>query len=329
MAVPHQQLESLCEPFRKRGQLPQHIFVYAQERAAASQATVGDATALLLWIEQGLIVAAIAEAGRLLWTRVLCSADEPLMDAVEAALLSAEMDGIEVAIRTCLLQSADLAPHAKSLRSLLGCPVESEPVAEETDGAATQAPQSAHPATAGYVELLPAQWREESARLEKDEKIKQALTIGGFVYLLLVAGAFGYLAWLKHSTSVLINEAAALKPKMALIDQHKTRWETFAHAIHPELYPAEVLHQICEHARVDGLQLTQFEFSRREWVLKGEAASPAVAQGLASALKGDKELSERAGGYYKIDDSTPPVMLKDERVAFTITGKPQVKFLVE
>jgi len=106
----------------------------------------------------------------------------------------------------------------------------------------------------------------------------------------LVAVAFGYLAWLKRQVNVAQREHDSMKPRFAGIEKQMNRWDPLGPAVEPKRHIVEVLQQLAKAWQGnDKLQFTSFTFSPKEWVMKGGATTDARFE-LVTRLKQNKEL---------------------------------------
>ena len=173
------------------------------------------------------------------------------------------------------------------------------------------------PGAKSSLDLLPPAWQSELRSRARGDSLKQNLLVAGVVWLVLIALAFGYLAWLKHRMQLTQREHDAMKPRFASIEKQMSRWDSLAPVIEPKRYPTEVLHQLWKAWEQDPkLQFTSFEYRLREFVMKGEGTTDARFA-LITRLKKDKDLDS-------FDLQFPPEQpLNDDRFSFSITGKPR------
>jgi hypothetical protein len=300
VAAPYAQLEELCAPLRERGRVPGKITLHALRVAAACPAVE---TILALWPEQEQTVAAIISGGKLTWAQPINGlAADAVLAELPGLLLGAELEGV----------STDFT----KIRVATGCAELEAPLAAHFGKPVGQL--GALPAASGALDLLPDAWQAEARRRERTDKLKHNLLVAAVVYLLVLAGAFIYLAWLKRQAFNAQTEYDAMKPRFAGIEKQMARWDSLAPAVDPNRYVVEVLHQLAKTWQGnEKLQFTTLTFSPREWVLKGEATTDARFD-FVQRLKRNKELE----GF---DLQFPPEQpLKDDKVSFTITGKPRV-----
>ena len=298
-AASRAQLDTLCAPLREKGRIPGRITLQAL-RVAASCPDSG--TILALWPEQGQTACAIITDGKLAWAQPVPGlGPDAVLGELPGLLLSAELQGVPAEFSEIRI-SEDAADLADALGQHFGKPVNR---------------LGTLPGVKSSLDLLPPSWQAELRSRKRGDNLKQNLLVAGVAWLVLIAAAFGYLAWLRNRVQVAKDEHTAMKPRFASIDKQMGRWESFLPVLDPQRYPTEVLHQLTTAWGQDAnLKFTSFSLSTREWVAKGEATVDA-RYALVTKLKGNKELE---GFKLEIPPETP---LKDNKFSFTITGKPR------
>lgn len=304
----HSQLDQLCAPLRENGRVPAHISLHALRIASGCPA---DETTLVLWPEQEQTVVAIVAGGKLAWAQPIAALDAgTVLGELPGLLISAELDGVPSDFTT--------------IRVAKGCEALSDPLAAhfqknvESLGDATIAQPG--------LDLLPAAWKQAARSRHRGEKLKQNLLTAAVVYLLLVAAAFIYLAWTKRQVQKAQQQVADTAPRYAGIAKQIARWAALTPAVEPDRYIIEVMHLLIRDLgkakeTQPGLDLkfTSFTFNPREWIVKGEGTTDSHFE-FTQQLKKDTELTDR----WEMPTPTPPYTpLKDDRVSFTITGKPR------
>ncbi len=298
-AASRAQLDTLCAPLREKGRIPARITLQAL-RVAASCPDTG--TILALWPEQGQTVCAIICDGKLAWAQPVAeTAPDAILAELPGLLLSAEMQGVPADFSEIRI-AEDAADLADGLSQHFAKPVNRLGLL---------------PGAKSSLDLLPPAWQSELRSRARGDSLKQNLLVAGVVWLVLIALAFGYLAWLKHRMQLTQREHDAMKPRFASIEKQMSRWDSLAPVIEPKRYPTEVLHQLWKAWEQDPkLQFTSFEYRLREFVMKGEGTTDARFA-LITRLKKDKDLDS-------FDLQFPPEQpLKDDRFSFSITGKPR------
>jgi hypothetical protein len=300
VAASHAELDQLCAPLRSLGRLPERITLNALRLAASCPQ---EEVVLAVWPEQEQLVVAIVCEGKLSWAQVIPSVEADVVLAeLPGMLITAELEGVNTNFTTLRI-SPECSHLEPSLELQFRKPV--LPLVDLAD---------AKP----ELDLLPASWQDEARRRGRNEKLKQNLLLAAVVYLLLVAGAFGYLAWTKNQARKLQLEHAKMEPKYRDIQRQEERWKLIGGAVNPSRYAVEVLHQLTK-ARVgnENVQFTGFTYTPREWILKGEGTTDAHFE-FSQQLKKNADLLDHFELQYP-----NPTNIKDDRASFTITGKPR------
>ncbi len=292
------QLNKLCEPLRNTARLPRRVTLFASHVAASCPA---DKVVLCVWQEESQLVVAICECGKVSTAQTIPEVTaEALLAELPSLLLRADLEGVPV--------------DFDSIRVEHGC-ANLRPALEEY----FQKPIETVSFTAGLPDaqgnLLPEAWNSEQKRAASSGKIKQQLQVVAFIYLLLVAAAFVYLAWMKTRVRKLDDSLRAVQPQITFVQAQETRWAAMQPAIDPERYTLQIL-KLCTEARpsVD-LQFTVFDHQPSQFMIEGEAPSFNVAIEYGEKLKAVPGLSA-----FTIETPAPQI-LKDDRWKFKFFGK--------
>jgi hypothetical protein len=282
---------------RTGARLPQRVTLFAAHVAASCPA---DQTVLCVWQEDEQIVVTICENGKVGTAQTIAGTDPAALQAeLPAMLLRAELEGVPVAFDGIRLEQ--------------GC-AHVRPVLEGY----FQKPVELVSFTAGLPDargdLLPAAWGTEQKRLESSGRLKQQLQIAAFIYLLLVAGAFIYLAWMKMQVRKLDTEIATTKPQIELVEVQEKRWMALRPAIDRDRYTLEIL-LLCWQSRPSSdVKITTFDHTPAQFMIEGEASSAIVAIEYGEKLRAEKGLAD-----FKIE-APQPQPLKDDRWKFRFRG---------
>ena len=292
------QLNKLCEPLRTSARLPRRVTLFASHVAASCPA---DKVVLCVWQEEAQLVVAICECGKVSTAQTIPSATaDALLGELPALLLRAELEGVPV--------------EFDSIRVEHGCEG-LRPTLEEY----FQKPVEIVSFTAGLPDakgnLLPEAWNSEQKRAENTGRLKQQLQLVAFIYLLLVAAAFVWLAFMKNRVRKLDAELALLQPQIAFVQAQESRWIALQPAIDPERYTLQIL-KLCQEARPSNeLQFTVFDHQPSQFMIEGEAPNPNVAIEYGEKLRAIPGLSD-----FKIE-TPPPQVLKGDRWKFKFFGR--------
>ncbi|HEV3409551.1 MAG TPA: PilN domain-containing protein, partial [Chthoniobacterales bacterium] len=299
VAVHNEKLSELAAPLLARGIIPSQVTVYAAQRAA-THASAG--RAFLLYREDGSLVCAISEEGKIGFTGSLDGGDAlQLQRDLPQLALSAELQGIDTATPTVLLDES-LQELRDTVENLF---------ANRPDLMSVEAP----PAPT-KINLLPETWRQRRAELDKQAQWKKRLIWAGGAYLalLLLFGAF--VLALRVQVGILDRRVAQDAPKTDFIKKTEGRWKALAPAIDPHFYPIEVLHHIFQSLPPD-VQITQFNQSARQISVDGVANTAALAYQFAEAVKKNPGLQS-----FKFEMAAPRI-LPNEHAQFRLEGKPR------
>ena len=292
------QLDEICQPLRDQSRLPEKITLFAMHVAASCPV---DATVLAIYVEQGQFVVAICERGKLSWAQTVPALDdELLLNELPQLLLAAEMEGVTTQFSAIRLDR-ELARLERPLVSAYRLPVDFIAL-------------DSLPEPAGN--LVPAAWQANTRRLEQSETVKQRLLLAAVIYLLVVAAAFVYLAYLKRQAQTIAAQYAAAQPQLVQVTNRQRRWTDLRQAIDPHFFVVEVLYLAHRSLPTEDVRITEFTQAGGKWTLVGEAPSANLAIEYAEKLKNEQELEA-----WKIL-SAPPAILKGEQARFSIEGRP-------
>lgn len=291
-------LDQLCLPLRNKALVPEKVTVYAQHVAATCAA---DETVLCAWPEDGNLVLAICEHGKLGYAQTLPQTDPAsVLAELPAMLLRAEMEGVPTDFARARIEQG-CGGLRDQLAALLEKPVEvfsfDDPLPE---------PQT---------NLVPASWLAEKQRLQSGNQLKSRLQMAAMVYLIAIAVAFLYLAWLKRKVQAIDIQVAQTQPLVEFQQTRQMKWQDLAPAIDPSRYAVEVLHRLFEDRPSDEVKFTLFEFGPKNFKIECEAPSADIWKQFTEKLAADAALSA-----YKIDSPLPQI-LNDGHVKFTVFGR--------
>ena len=292
------QLNKLCEPLRTTARLPRRVTLFASHVAASCPA---DKVVLCVWQEEAQLVVAICECGKVSTAQTIPSASaDALLGELPSLLLRAELEGVPVEFDSIRVEHGceQLRP---ALEQYFHKPVE------------TVSFNAGLPDAKGN--LLPEAWTSEQKRAESSGRLKGRLQIAAFVYLLLLAGAFVYLAWMKRQVQNLDANLAKLKPQIEYVTGQETRWAALRPAIDPERYTLNIL-RLCTEARPSGeVQFNVFDHQPSQFMIEGEVPNANMAGDYGEKLQAVEGL-----GDFKVE-TPPPATLKEDRWKFKFFGR--------
>lgn len=300
VAVHNDKLSELAAPLISRGLIPNHVTVYAAQRAATYSP---NGTALLVYPENEAIVCAIVEEGKLSFTRTMDGAD-PLQiqrDLPQLAL-SAELQGIDISSPKILLDESLFALR-DTVHGIFAS--SGELIAVEVPPAETK------------LNLLPESWRRRTAQLARQKEWRKRLLIAGGAYAGLLLLFFLYLLILRLQISRLDSRIERDAPRTEFVKQTEAKWKALAPALDPHYYPIEVLLHLFQSLPNPDVRITTYSQSARQISVDGEAPSAALAYQFADKVKKNPELQA-----FRFEMAAPRI-LPNDHAQFRLEGKPK------
>jgi hypothetical protein len=163
--------------------------------------------------------------------------------------------------------------------------------------------------------LVPAGWLQETRRLERAGNLRQKLQVVALVYLVLVAAAFAYLAFLKSRVQKVDRQLAETLPQVEYVKAQQVQWQALAPAIDPGRSTAEILRLLFENRPSADVKFTVFDHLPTSFRVQGEAPSATLAVEFTEKLRADPGLAD-----FTIE-SGPPNLLPTGSASFSIFGR--------
>jgi len=300
VAVHNEKLSEIAAPLVSLGLLPSQVTVYAAQRAA-THAPVG--SALLIYPESDAIICAIAEEGKLSFTRTLDAADPlQLQRDLPQLALSAELQGINTSFPKILLDES-LYALRDTVQGIFSSNVEL--IAVEVPPADTD------------LNLLPDSWRAQRAQLVRQGEWRKRLILAGGVYAGLVALLLLYLLVLRLEIGRLGRRIERDAPRSEFVKATAATWRALAPAIDPRYYPIEVIVHVADSLPSADVRITKFDQSARQVSIEGEANTAALAYQFADKVKKNPDLQ-----MFQFEMAAPRILANDH-AQFRLEGKPR------
>jgi hypothetical protein len=300
VAVHNEKLSELAAPLLSLGLIPSRVTVYAAQRAATH---APDGEALLIYPESDAIVCAIAEQGKLSFTRTLDAADPlQLQRDLPQLALSAELQGINTSFPKVLLDES-LYALRDTVQGVF---------ATTTELVAVELP----PAETG-LNLLPESWRQRRAQIARQGEWRKRLLWAGGVYAALLVLFLAYLLVLRLELGRLGRRIERDAPRTEFVKTAAAKWRALAPAIDPRFYPIEVLVHISDSLPSADVRITKFDQSARQIAVEGEANSAALAYQFADRVKKNPDLQ-----MFQFEMAAPRI-LPNDHAQFRLEGKPR------
>ena len=300
IAVHNEQLSELAAPLLSLGLIPSQVTVYAAQRAA-THAPAG--SALLIYRECEAIVCAIAEEGKLSFTRTLDAADPlQLQRDLPQLALSAELQGINTSFPKILLDES-LYGLRDTVEGIFTSSVEL---------IAVEVP----PADTG-LNLLPESWRQRRAQVVRQGEWRKRIIWASGAYAALLLLFLACLLILRLEIGRLGRKIERDAPRTEFVKMTDAKWRALAPAIDPRYYPIEVIQHLSESLPSADVRITKFDQSARQIAVEGEANSAALAYQFADRVKKNPDLQ-----MFQFEMAAPRI-LPNDHAQFRLEGKPR------
>lgn len=233
---------------------------------------------LVLHAELGHVVASCTRGQQLAWFQVLGgdSANADTLLELRCMLLQLAAEGVLGPLKG-VLSYIPLSPEAEAtLNSIVGI----RPTHAEL-------PRPKPPTK--DLDLLPPPVAAARIRASRRGQIRKALAIAALLYLLLVAGAAGYLGVRYARIASLQREVASTSTQVSEAKDTAARWRALEPAIQPALYPLEQLYRAAKYLPPEGVRFTLLEQRGDSILIRGEAKNAPAAFKLFEDIKGSAD----------------------------------------
>lgn len=303
-------VDVLAQPF------PDNLAVnHAANYTAALRLMALPQRGLVVVEEQGLLVLAASQQGKLWHSHVLGPADMPpaeLARELDLARLAFEsLDGFGP-VRNVTLVGSRLAPHQKTMPAVPGLTIETTDALQPSRSIRLE----------GFQRLLPPSVHEAQARRTRRGRLMAISVVIALVYAAAIAGAAWHLNNLRQRGETLRADVAATKEPAAAIRDTAARWKAMDPAINPQRYPMVQLSQITALMPPSGVLIRRFETRHQEGErglvndieINGDARDAQTVEQFKLDLKGNPKMSE-------YNWSSPVPSMKDRVASFKIQGR--------
>jgi len=298
VAVHNEKLSEIAASLVSLGLLPSQVTVYAAQRAA-THAPVG--SALLIYPESDAIVCAIAEEGKLSFTRTLDAADPlQLQRDLPQLALSAELQGINTSFSKILLDES-LYALRDTVQGIFS---------NTAELIAVEVP----PADTG-LNLLPEAWRQRRAQVVREGEWRKRLLLAGGAYAGLLVLFILCLLFLRLEIARLGRRIKKDAPRTEFVKETAATWRALAPAIDPRYYPIEVIVHIADSLPSADVRITKFDQTARQVSVEGEANTAALAYQFADKVKKNPDLQ-----MFQFEMAAPRI-LPNDHAQFRLEGK--------
>ena len=300
IAVHNEKLNEVAAPLLARGLIPSQVTVYAGQRAATHSP---EGTALFIYPENENIVCAIAEEGKVSFTRTLDAADPlQLQRDLPQLALSAELQGINTSAPRILL-AENLYELRDTVEGIFA--TTAELIAVEV------------PPAESRLNLIPENWRQRRAQLVRQKEWRKRLLVGACAYAGLLLLFLAYLLVLRFQVGRLDRRISRDAPRTEFVKVTEAKWKALAPAIDPRYYPIEVILHLFDSLPSQDVRITIFNQSARQISVDGEANTAALAYQFADKVKKNPDLQA-----FQFELGAPRI-LPNDHAQFRLEGKPR------
>lgn len=232
----------------------------------------------LLWREEGTLVLAIPhESGEPLHCQALAARvlDADAAAEIRCILASLELGGMAPNIQHLAIVSTALAPEsaADGQAGVQAGDALTEDFTSELDIPVTLRDEQIPSVPKHVSRLIPAPVVKERQERQQRRMILMAALAFSFV-LIAALGAFAArVALRQNSLTAELARLDAIEPELMTIRDAQASWEDLRHAISPELYPVEALHQLVGLLPAENIRITRFELREDGMVIDGVAST--------------------------------------------------------
>ncbi|MDQ2867081.1 MAG: hypothetical protein M3R59_01510 [Verrucomicrobiota bacterium] len=298
IAVQNQRLAEMAGPLLARDAIPQAVTVYAAQRLATH---ARNGCALFIYPENGALVAAIAEGGKLSLARNIALA-APLELELPQLAMGAELQGINASFENVLLDE-----KCYDLRDTI----------DRTLGVTSEIVGLEMPPAPTALNLLPEEWRERRRRGERLGIWRQRIIWAAGIYAAIIALFLLQFAYLKFRMHQLDRQIARDESKTTFVKASAAKWKILAPAVDPQFYPIEIILHLFESLPSPDVRITAYNQSARQLSVEGEASSAALAYQFADKVK------KNSGLQNFIFDMQAPRLLPNDHAQFRLEGRPR------
>jgi len=239
-----------------------------------------DADAVTIWHEQGVWVAAITRAGKLVHFQCLAEPAPGEAMALEVWMMLSPLEAgnmIDGPLPVVFYRQEGDQLDLAAWRQSGAIP------ATERDFPPPVRPSSP-------LDCLPIAVRHLQVARKKGAQRQRVAFAGAAVYLALVLLLAGQTLWLHWKTRKLQAEIDRDAGAVTATQEAMGKWKSLQPALEPSTYPLEVLYQAARLLPKDGVRFTLFEMNLDRVLIQGEASTLAAALKFQDDLKKNNDL---------------------------------------
>ena len=263
------------------------------------------ADGMAVWKELGRLVVAFTRADALLHVSALTAheldadAAFEIRDICAALQTHGFMSHLE-AVHVWTQCSADFVPQ-------MACLFEHASVMKEPR------PDPQPPAHASN--LLPVQVAVKKLAHQRKMRQMTLLAAAALVYLCFFGAWWLSIEWREAGLEKALAQISTQQPEIEIVREAQANWAEMEPAIDPDLYPAEIFHQVVSLLPPEGIRLKEFQIDGGKLVVAGEATTVNHALGFKDKLAACVPLQRYAWNF-----PVPRIRDEDNRAEFRAVG---------
>jgi hypothetical protein len=263
------------------------------------------ADGMAVWKELGRLVVAFTRADALLHVSALTAheldadAAFEIRDICAALQTHGFMSHLE-AVHVWTHCSADFVPQ-------MACLFEHASVIKEPR------PDPKPPAHASN--LLPVQVAVKKLAHQRKMRQMTLLAAAALVYLCFFGAWWLSIEWREAGLEKALAQISTQQPEIEIVREAQANWAEMEPAIAPDLYPAEIFHQVVSLLPPEGIRLKEFQIDGGKLVVAGEATTVNHALGFKDKLAACVPLQRYAWNF-----PVPRIRDEDNRAEFRAVG---------
>jgi len=141
------------------------------------------------------------------------------------------------------------------------------------------------------------------------------LAVAALIYLCFFTAWWLSIEWREARLDAALAQISTQQPEIEIVREAQANWAEMEPAIDPDLYPAEIFHQVVSLLPPEGIRLKEFQIDGGKLVVAGEATTVNHALGFKDKLAACEPLQRYAWNF-----PVPRIRDEDNRAEFRAVG---------
>jgi hypothetical protein len=163
--------------------------------------------------------------------------------------------------------------------------------------------------------LLPVQVAVKKLAHQRKMRQMTLLAAAALVYLCFFGAWWLSIEWREAGLEKALAQISTQQPEIEIVREAQANWAEMEPAIAPDLYPAEIFHQVVSLLPPEGIRLKEFQIDGGKLVVAGEATTVNHALGFKDKLAACVPLQRYAWNF-----PVPRIRDEDNRAEFRAVG---------